>query len=112
MNKNKIGVVTSNTAFANNYGAVLQAYALCKQLECWGYQVDIINYKYANNGAMVETASVVDRSIGARIKYIFSSEASLYKKIIYRLNRGWSIEQALTIPTKGLFRKVYNNEHK
>lgn len=29
-----------------------------------------------------------------------------------RLNRGWSIEQALTIPTKGLFRKVYNNEHK
>lgn len=87
MNKNKIGVVTSNTAFANNYGAVLQAYALCKQLERWGYQVDIINYKYANNGAMVETASVVDRSIGARIKYIFSSEASLYKKIIYRVNR-------------------------
>lgn len=24
-----------------------------------------------------------------------------------RLNRGWTIEQALTIPTKGLYRKVY-----
>lgn len=28
-----------------------------------------------------------------------------------RINRGWTIEQALTIPTKGLYRKVYNNEN-
>lgn len=38
----KIGILTFH--WANNYGAVLQAYALQNFLECMGHQVDMINY--------------------------------------------------------------------
>lgn len=43
----KIGIITYHKH--NNYGAVLQAYALQEKIKSMGYDVEIINYKYKNN---------------------------------------------------------------
>lgn len=83
----KIGIVTSNASFLDNYGAVLQAYALSKQLTNWGYDTEIINYRYSTGQQIVEADSKVDRSFHARIRYVISGNVSLYQKVLYRASR-------------------------
>lgn len=84
----KIGIVTSNASFLSNYGAVLQAYALSEQLKKWGHSPEIINYRYSTGEQIVEVNHTVDRSLKARLKYIFNGEVSLAQKFFYRLARG------------------------
>lgn len=38
-----VGILTFH--FGNNYGGILQCYALCNVLKKWGYDVRVINYK-------------------------------------------------------------------
>lgn len=83
----KIGIVTSNTSFANNYGAVLQCYALCGQLRKWGLDPYVINYAYKNQGVEITTTTRTKRSVLSRIKYILSQDISPSQKIQYRLMR-------------------------
>ena len=83
----KIGIVTSNTSFSSNYGAVLQCFALVEQLKLWGCEPYVINYSYNNNNVEMTMENKVDRSLGAKLKYIFSSDVSIFKKIQYRINR-------------------------
>ena len=42
-----IGIITIHKI--NNYGSVLQAYALQKVCEDFGYEVEIIDYDFPNN---------------------------------------------------------------
>ena len=83
----KVGIVTSNTSFANNYGAVLQCYALCGQLRKWGLDPYVINYAYKNQGVEVTTATRTKRSILSTIRYIISQDVSVLQKVQYRLMR-------------------------
>ena len=83
----RVGIITSNTSFANNYGAVLQCYALCGQLRKWGFDPFVINYAYQNQGAKVTTTSHTDRSIKAKLKYVLSNDVPVFQKIQYRLMR-------------------------
>ena len=83
----KVGIVTSNTSFANNYGAVLQCYALCEQLKLWGFEPKVINYLYLNNNEKVVMGSNAAPSVLGRIKYMLSSDVNIVQKIQYRLNR-------------------------
>ena len=83
----KIGIVTSNASFLDNYGAVLQAYALSRQLTNWGHDTEIINYRYSTGQQIVEADSKVDRSVYARIQYVISGNVSLYQKVLYRASR-------------------------
>lgn len=83
----RIGIVTSNAAFLNNYGAVLQAYAMTAQIKRWGEKPEIINYQYNTGGQIVAAESVIDRSVKARLKYIFNENISLRQKVLYRLAR-------------------------
>ena len=83
----KVGIVTSNTSFANNYGAVLQCYALCGQLRKWGLDPYVINYAYKNQGVEITTTTKTNRSVLSRIKYIFSQDVSVPQKVQYRLVR-------------------------
>ncbi len=83
----KIGIVTSNTSFANNYGAVLQCYALCEQLKKWGYDPRVINYSYVNNNRTITTSAQANRTLSSKLSYIFSSDVGFLQKIQYRLNR-------------------------
>lgn len=85
--KMKIGIVTSNASFLDNYGAVLQAYALSRQLTNWGHDTEIINYRYSTGQQIVEADSKVDRSVYARIQYVISGNVSLYQKVLYRASR-------------------------
>lgn len=83
----KVGIVTSNTSFANNYGAVLQCYALCGQLRKWGLDPYVINYAYKNQGVEITTTTKTNRSVLSRIKYILSQDVSVSQKVQYRLMR-------------------------
>lgn len=83
----KIGIVTSNASFLDNYGAVLQAYALSKQLTNWEHDTEIINYRYSTGQQIVEADSKIDRSLYARIQYVISGNVSLYQKVLYRASR-------------------------
>ena len=85
--KMKTFIMTSNASFLDNYGAVLQAYAMSKQLGRWGYEPEIVNYKYNTGNQTVSVENQVDRSVRARIKYIFSGDISFTQKILYRLAR-------------------------
>ncbi len=74
MNK-KIGILTSTQSFSDNYGAVLQAYALSTCLRDMGYEPNIIRYKvegeYVNHGA----------PIGERLKStLFNPNMSFHAK--------------------------------
>ena len=82
-----IGIVTSHTSFKNNYGAVLQCYALCEQLKRWEVSPHVINYVYSNAGMVVGMATRESHSLLARIKYILSSDVNFIRKLQYRLNR-------------------------
>lgn len=83
----KVGIVTSNASFANNYGAVLQCYALCGQLRKWGFDPYVINYSYLTQGVEATTTSLVDRSLFSKIKYLFSHDVSWTQKVQYRMKR-------------------------
>ena len=83
----KVGIVTSNASFLDNYGAVLQAYAMTAQLKNWGAEPEIINYQYSTGEQIVATEFAVDRSIKAKLKYIVSGDVSLWQKILYRCAR-------------------------
>lgn len=83
----KIGIMTSNASFLDNYGAVLQAYALTKQLKKWGTFPEIFNYQYNTGSQIVATEFEVDRSIKARLKYVFSGDITITQKILYRYAR-------------------------
>lgn len=85
--KMKIGIVTSNASFLDNYGAVLQAYALSRQLTNWGHDTEIINYRYSTGQQIVEADSKIDRSLYARIQYVISGNVSLHQKVLYRASR-------------------------
>ncbi len=82
-----VGIVTSHTSFKNNYGAVLQAYAMCEQLKRWGIAPHVINYTYSNSNAIVDITNSNSRSFLSRIKYIFSSDVRIVSKLQYRFNR-------------------------
>lgn len=83
----KVGIVTSNTSFANNYGAVLQCYALCGQLRKWGLDPYVINYAYKNQGVEITTTTKTKRSVLSRMKYILSQDVSVSQKVQYRIMR-------------------------
>jgi hypothetical protein len=83
----KVGIVTSHTSFSSNYGAVLQCYALVEQLKLWGYEPNVINYSYTNNNVEMTIDNSIDRSLNAKIKYIFSADVSILQKFQYRINR-------------------------
>ena len=83
----KVGIVTSNTSFANNYGAVLQCYALCGQLRKWGFDPFVINYAYKNQGVEITTTTRTRCSFLSRIKYILSQDVSVSQKVLYRVMR-------------------------
>ena len=53
MGKMKIGIIT--IVKVNNYGAVLQAFALQKKLELAGFQSEIIDYLYYKNWRFKDT---------------------------------------------------------
>lgn len=89
----KVGIVTSNASFLDNYGAVLQAYAMTAQLKKWNITPEIINYQYSTGEKVVAAENTIDRSVKARIKYIFSSNISLWQKILYRCARNKRNEQ-------------------
>lgn len=44
MEKKSIGIITMHTP--TNYGSYLQTFALYETLRCWGYEIEIINYRY------------------------------------------------------------------
>lgn len=83
----KVGIMTSKASFLDNYGAVLQAYAMTEQLRRWKVESEIINYRYSTGKQVVATEYSVDRSFKARIKYIFEEETSLKQKFLYRCAR-------------------------
>jgi len=83
----KVGIITSNTSFTNNYGAVLQCYALCGQLKKWGFDPYVINYAYRNQGVEITTTLKTNRSFLSKLKYIMSQDVSILQKIQYRLMR-------------------------
>ena len=83
-----IGIITSNTSFRNNYGAVLQSYALCEQLKKWGYDPKVINYTYSGGKNMIAMNTTQKRTAGSVFRYLCSGEVSLLQKIHYRLSRG------------------------
>lgn len=56
----KIGIITFHDVL--NYGATLQAYALCTALRNWGYEADVINYLNPKMGN--------ERSIWYQVKHI------------------------------------------
>ena len=82
-----VGIVTSHTSFKNNYGAVLQCYALCEQLKRWEISPYVINYTYTNSNTVIDMTTRANNSVLARLKYILSGDVSLIQKIQYRLNR-------------------------
>lgn len=84
----KVGIITSNASFLDNYGAVLQAYAMTAQLRKWNVEPQIINYQYNTGEQVVSAEYTVDRSVKARLKYILSGNVSLWQKVLYRCARG------------------------
>lgn len=83
----KVGIITSNTSFTNNYGAVLQCYALCEQLKKWGFEPYVINYSYINDNKKVTTFSQANRTLTAKLAYVFTSDITFLQKVQYRLKR-------------------------
>jgi len=80
--KKKVGILTSAQSFGDNYGAVLQAYALSTVLKSMGYEPNIIRYKvegeYVNHGA----------PITERLKNtLFNNEMSFHAKKTLVLNK-------------------------
>ncbi len=77
-----IGILTSAQSFGDNYGAVLQAYALTTKLTTMGYQPEIIRYKvqgeYVNHGAPL---------IKRLQSTLFNSEMPLYAKKNLLINK-------------------------
>lgn len=98
-----IGIMTSNASFLDNYGAVLQAYAMVEQLKKWGCKSEIINYQYSTGSQTVSVENKVDRSLRARLQYILGGDVSFVQKIHYRLARGKRTAQA------NLFRAFLKN---
>lgn len=78
----KVGILTSAQSFGDNYGAVLQAYALSTVLKSMGYEPNIIRYKvegeYVNHSA----------PITERLKNtLFNNEMSFHAKKTLVLNK-------------------------
>ena len=82
-----IGIVTSHASFKNNYGAVLQCYAMCEQLKRWGITPHVINYAYTSLNGEIDISNSNHHTFISRIKYILSSDVNLIAKVQYRINR-------------------------
>lgn len=72
----KIGILTSTPSFGDNYGAVLQAYALQFYLQQRGFQAEDIRYQGEKEPALGVKAGYV-----ARFKGVFLSGDSLTKSL-------------------------------
>ena len=91
MNNNKlyVGVVTYHRA--NNYGAVLQAYALCQYLHKLGCNSEIVDY-WPNYHAVVYRPFIWDkkafakRDILHKLAYIFSMIFCSFKRFVRNRN--------------------------
>ena len=91
MNNNKlyVGVVTYHRA--NNYGAVLQAYALCQYLHKLGCNSEIVDY-WPNYHAVVYRPLIWDkkafakRDILHKLSYIFSMIFCSFKRYVRNRN--------------------------
>ena len=71
----KVGILTSAQSFGDNYGAVLQAYALSTVLKSMGYEPNIIKYKVA--GEYVNHSA----PLAERLKTtLFNKEMSVHAK--------------------------------
>ncbi|MDD3999992.1 MAG: polysaccharide pyruvyl transferase family protein [Bacilli bacterium] len=81
-----VGIVTSIDSFENNYGAILQCYALCEQIKKWGFTPVVINYESLHNASNKKKNGIV--------RYIFSNETNLFTKIKYRLKKKKRAEMA------------------
>lgn len=88
-----VGIITSNASFLDNYGAILQAYALSKQLEKWNCVPEIINYRYDTGSGIVEAKNEIDRSLTSKLSYLFNSNITMKQKFLYRLSRNKRSEQ-------------------
>lgn len=81
MNK-KVGILTSAQSFGDNYGAVLQAYALQTVLKSMGYEPNIIKYKV--DGEYVEQKAPIWKRLKTTI---FNKDRSIYAKIMLVVNK-------------------------
>ena len=72
----EIGIVTFQNS--NNYGALLQAYALTKYLENKGHNVFILDY--------ISEPIIKDRSSQSLVKKIFNFEI-IYAKICRKISK-------------------------
>ena len=86
----KIGIITFQWVGNNNYGAMLQVYALHKALANMGYYSEVINYTPSfvladskNN----KTYSPACNSISGNVKNYFK-KVSPYKKTMHEYNIG------------------------
>ena len=78
----KVGILTSSPSFINNYGAVLQAYALTTMVDKLGADACII--KYADKHEYVQgRVSIKDRLKGV----VFNSNISLRTRVKIILNK-------------------------
>ena len=70
----KVGILTSAQSFGDNYGAVLQAYALSTVLKSMGYEPNIIRYKvegeYVNHSAPI-TEKLKNTLFNNVLSYVF-----------------------------------------
>lgn len=96
----KIGVLTSTPSFDNNYGAILQAYALQKQLKLLGYAPYVVRYNGYNE--MVASNKVLTKKINNIISLFFKKRLSVRHKI--RLIR----TKKLRDHNKAIFREFAN----
>ena len=66
MNRKSVGIITFHHYY--NYGTMLQAYALQKEIELLGYQSELIDFKQNNNPTTVELLAIRLKRIPAYIK--------------------------------------------
>lgn len=88
-NKFKVGVVTYHRA--NNYGAVLQAYALCEYLHKIGCNSEIVDYwpKYHSvvyHAFVWNQSEFSKRDVLHKIAYIYSMVICTFKRVIRNKN--------------------------
>ena len=89
MNK-KVGILTSAQSFGDNYGAVLQAYALSYVLKAMNYEPDIIKYKvegeYVNHGAPL--AQRLKATLFNKDKSIYAKKNLIVNKLLHKSVNG------------------------
>lgn len=75
----KVGILTSTPSFNDNYGAILQAYALQKQLSVLGYEPFIVRY----NGykELVSKEKMLQKKIKGLYMLTFNNKLSFRHKI-------------------------------